>query len=544
MKALKPVASYSALHTHRKVVLLFLFLILYFLLLATGCNRADPISEVVKTENGWVKGSFDSESGIYSFKGIPYADSPIDSLRWRAPRPAHTWKDTLYATHFGDICMQHDPVPFMMWTKEFITPDLSMSEDCLTLNIWTSEGNPSPRRPVILFIHGGGFTSGSGAVPIYDGTNMAEKGVVFVTINYRVGIFGFLAHKELTESSTLESSGNYGLLDQIEALKWVRNNIESFGGDPNNVTIAGQSAGSFSANYLTISPLAENLFHRVIAESGAAFLPSNRLGTGNSLEEAQETGKRIAEYFKTESLDALQSIPADSLLNVQTNFGPVIDGKVIPGHMFHLYMEGEFHDVPVLTGWNEDEGLMMGPVLSADQYRESVRSIYDERSDKILQLFPAQNDSIAAESQFELEKLTTFGLQSWKWAQMVHDHGSSNVYLYHFSRDLPHTPDQYDFGAFHTGEVPYAYANLEQSNRPWSETDRQLSEAMASYWASFARDGVPNFQGGPAWPPFDPESARVIHFSDSVYNGDMPVKPHLELLDDIYTERVKKISNH
>ncbi|MDX1642300.1 MAG: carboxylesterase family protein, partial [Balneolaceae bacterium] len=223
------------------------------LFLFQSCQSSQNIETIVSTDKGEVEGVYNSETGVYVYKGIPFAKAPVGDLRWWAPQPVEEWDSVFDATEFGAICMQSEPAPFSMWTQEFIAPAGNMSEDCLNLNIWTKEGSADAKRPVIVFIHGGGFNSGSGSVPIYDGEKMAEKNVVFVTLNYRVGVLGLLAHPELTEESGYDASGNYGLLDQIAALEWVQNNISNFGGDPDRVTIAGQSAGSFSVNYLVAS---------------------------------------------------------------------------------------------------------------------------------------------------------------------------------------------------------------------------------------------------------------------------------------------------
>ncbi|MDZ7719488.1 MAG: carboxylesterase family protein [Balneolaceae bacterium] len=516
----------------------FRYLIL-FLFLFQACEPTKNIETLVDTDKGTVEGTYDSESAIYSYKGIPYAKAPIDDLRWKAPQPADEWEDTLDAGNFGPICMQDDPVPFSMWTQEFIAPAGNMSEDCLNLNIWTKEGAADANRPVIVFIHGGGFSSGAGSVPIYNGEKMAEKDVVFVTINYRVGMFGFLAHPELTEESPNDASGNYGLMDQIAALKWVQNNISNFGGDPNRVTIAGQSAGSFSVNYLVASPLASGLFHGAIAESGAALLPAARLTMDNSLSSAEERGQEADSLLGVSGISELRELPADSILSAQGQFGsPIIDGYVIPKSIYTLFVEGNYNDVPLLTGWNEDEGFSFGPPPTTGQFRQNIKDQFGEYADEVLDLFPAGTDSEAQRSQKDLSMLNTFGLQNWKWAQMQNQTGDSPVYLYHFTRDLPYTDQQQDFGAFHTGEVPYAYNTLHTSDRPWEEIDYKLAETMSSYWASFAEDGDPNGEGLPEWPQAESGDYQTIYFGDNIHVSTVPMKERLELLNRIYMERM------
>lgn len=514
------------------IIVLFLF---------QACQSQENINTIISTDKGEVEGTYNSETGIYSYKGIPFAKAPEGDLRWKAPQPREEWEGTFDATEFGAICMQGEPVSFSMWTQEFIAPAGNMSEDCLNLNIWTKEGTVDSNRPVIVFIHGGGFSSGSGSVPIYNGEKMAEKDVVFVTINYRVGILGFLAHPELTEESPNNASGNYGLMDQITALEWVQTNISNFGGDPNNVTIAGQSAGSFSVNYLVSSPLASGLFHKAIAESGAALLPSARLTIDNSLSSAEERGLDAISSLGVSGISELRKLPADSLLTVQRQFGtPIIDGYVIPDQIYTLFREGNYNDVPLLTGWNEDEGFSFGPAPNAEQFRQNIQNQFEEDADDVLELFSAETDSAAQRSQKDLSMLNTFGLQNWKWVQMQNQTGNSPVYLYHFTRDLPYTSEQQDFGAFHTGEVPYAYNTLHTSDRPWSQADRDLAEMMSSYWVSFAEDGDPNSEGLPEWPVAESDEYQTMFFGDSLRVETVPMREQLELLDRIYIERLNQ----
>lgn len=514
---------------------------LMLILLLQGCKHKEiAISEVVHTEKGKVAGVLDQDSGVYAFKGIPFAKAPIDSLRWRPPQPVDEWDDTLDTSEFGPICMQAPPQPFMMWTREFMPPTGNMSEDCLNLNIWTKKGTTGAQRPVIVFIHGGAFTGGSNSVPIYNGEKMAQKGVVFVTINYRVGIFGFMVLPALTEESSNGSSGNYGLLDQIAALQWVQDNIEDFGGDPGNVTIAGQSAGAFSVNYLVASPLAQGLFQRAIAESGAGMLPSTGLSPDNELQNAEQQGQKIADSLGVANLSELRQLPADSLLPAQAQFGPIVDGYVLPKSVYALFNEGNYNDVPVLTGWNADEGLFFGPPPDAETFRQSMQQRFGGYSDEILQLFPADNDSLAAASQKSFTDLLIFGLQSWKWMELQNRTGESDVFMYHFTRDLPYTDNQKDYGAFHTGEVPYAYRTLDQSDRPWKPADRELSETMSSYWVNFARNGNPNGEGLPKWKACGAPEYNTMYLGNSVELRTIPSKGRLQLLDKIFTGRLNE----
>jgi para-nitrobenzyl esterase len=388
----------------------------------------------------------------------------------------------------------------------------------------------------MVYIYGGGFSSGSGSVPVYDGEEMAKKGVVFITINYRVGIFGFFSHPELTAESPYHSSGNYGLLDQVEALKWIQENISSFGGDPANVTIAGQSAGAFSVNYLVASPLAGGLFHRAIAESGGAVLSMNRLAGRTGLEEAEQAGVELAERLGVSSVSDLRQLDADSLLRVRAMTGPIIDGYALPEPMFDIFSSGRQNDVPVLTGWNAREGNFGGPPQVAEAFRDQAVARYGDRAEEFLSLFPADNDSVARESQTVLSGLQTFGIQAFAWANMQHETGSSKVYMYHFTRSVPFGEGQQDWGAFHTGEVPYAYKNLRMSDiRPWEDIDYTLEEVMSSYWVNFAANGDPNGEGLPEWLPCEPDEYRTMYLGDTQELRQIPDLKRLEFLLEFHT---------
>ena len=516
-----------------------LALITFFLILVTGCSQ-NVIEEEVNTENFTVTGLYNSEMGVYSYKGIPFAEAPTGENRWRPPVPLTTSDAILDGREYGPICMQGEPTPFSMWTQEFIAPAGNMSEDCLNLNIWTKEGPINERKPVMVFIHGGGFSSGSNSVPIYDGTQLAQKGVVFVSINYRLGIFGFFAHPELGEESEHSVSGNYGILDQIAALEWVRHNIHHFGGDPENVTIAGQSAGAFSVHYLVSTIKTKGLFHRAIAESGAAMFPRDDISRTIDLDWAQGQGVEIQDQLGLNSIEELRSLKAEELLAVQTRFSPIIDGYLFHKPIYQLYNAGEYNDVPVIMGWNANEGNFSGPIQSAEVYRNSIQAQFGEYSDQILAQFPADNDEIAAESQLELGSLSLFGLQLWKWANMQNENGGSDIFMYHFTKDVPYSDDQRSYGAFHTGEVPYAYHTLDMSDRPWAESDRYLSDVMSDYWVNFAKNGDPNRDDLPEWGPFTNESYQTNILGEEIRMAMIPSLERLKVLDNYYTNKVKE----
>ncbi|HEY3403240.1 MAG TPA: carboxylesterase family protein, partial [Ohtaekwangia sp.] len=315
--------------------------------------------KTVKTENGTVSGLQQNEVSI--FKGIPFAAPPIGELRWKAPQPVKNWSGTRKCETFPASPIQSNPVPFLMWSEEFITPQQPLSEDCLYLNIWTAAKSAKEKRPVFVWIHGGGFVSGSGACPIYDGEKMAKNGIVYVSINYRLGVFGFLAHPELSKESGENASGNYAILDQIAALQWIKKNIAAFGGDPEQVTIAGQSAGSFCVNALVASPLAKDLFQRAIAQSGS-FVAN---GFGRSLESAETTGKTFVQNANATSIAELRKKSADDIFKAaQTlpygSFSPVFEDYTLPSQPLTFFRAGKQNNVPLLTGWVTGDASLRG----------------------------------------------------------------------------------------------------------------------------------------------------------------------------------------
>ena len=515
----------------------FICIIAIFFTLLNGCSNIVPVKEYVETENGKVSGQFIDSSGVTVFRGIPFAAPPTGELRWKAPQPVEEWEGIKECTEFSASPIQGTPVPFMMWTQEFIAPKEPLSEDCLYLNVWTGAEKSGEKRPVLVYIYGGGFSSGSGAVPIYDGEEMAKKGLVFLTINYRVGTLGFLAHPELTAESGYNASGNYGLLDQVEALRWVNKNIDAFGGDPGNVTIAGQSAGAFSVNYLVASPLTNGLIHRAIAESGGAILPSNNLARGNGLQQAEEAGVKWAESIGAGSIAELRTKPADEILASRGPGSPIVDGYVIPEPMIDIFSKGKQNDIPLILGWNEDEGFG-GPPQPANVFREQVKQRFGEKADEFLELFPLSTDEEAIKIQNALGVLQTFGLQSYEWMMLQNQTGTSKVFMYRFDRDVPFADGMNDHGAFHTGEVPYAYNNLKMSPRPWSETDYELADKMSDYWVNFATNGNPNSAGLPTWEACTTENLKSMFFDAEIILDELPDLNLLKFLDEFYRSNI------
>ena len=504
-------------------------------------SSANKSLEVVRTEDGLVSGIQTPTPGVMAFKGIPYAAPPVGDLRWRAPQPHKKWDGFLKADHFCENCMQptHDeqanPPNVMrksVWTKPFLIPKGHLSENCLYLNIWTAAKSSSERRPVIVWIHGGAFTSGSGSVPLYNGEALAKKGVVFVTINYRVGLFGFLALPQLSRESSHHTSGNYGLLDQIAALKWVKKNIAAFGGNPNNVTIDGQSAGSFSVNYLVASPLAKGLFERAIGESGASMVPNPIINVPD-LQTAEQNGLKFMKMANASTLAQLRKMPADSLQKISGFFWPDIDGYVLPEKVEKIFSEGKQNDVPTLTGWNVDEGTafsIYSKTLTAEAFKKQIHKIYGDEAAKVLKYYPAKTDAEAAQSQYALTRDYLFATQNYTWANLQSKTGNSKVFLYTFDRKLPARGPYKFFGAFHSGEIAYALDNLKYLNRPWQPVDRKLADIMSSYWVNFAKTGNPNGKGLPEWPVYQPQQGKDMELGKRDGVQDIPNKAGMDFL--------------
>ena len=420
---------------------------------------------------------------------------------------------------------------FGVYTAEFLIPDSRVSEDCLYLNVWTGAKSATEKRPVIVWIYGGGFINGSGAVPLYDGSAMAKKGAVFVSFNYRLGIFGFFSHPDLTRESPVHTSGNYGLLDQLAALHWVQRNIQAFGGDPANVTIDGQSAGAMSINCLVASPLSKGLFRRAIAESGAMLI-SNPLSGMPLLAQDEKDGLKTAEKLGASSVDDLRKIPAAVLLSKVKLFGwmPIVDGHVIPAPLAEIFAAGKENPVDLLTGWNADDAVIFGAPKNAEAYRQQVLSQFGSSAGTMLGAYPGTTDSEALISQLQMSRDMVFAVQNFSWARWQSAQRGAKVYLYFFARRLPATPAFAKYGAFHCGEIAYALDNLEFLHRPWEAMDHQLASKMSDYWLNFARTGNPNGQTVPEWPPFHAGHTVQMVLGEETAPRPVPDSARLDLM--------------
>jgi para-nitrobenzyl esterase len=499
----------------------------------TTAQKTNAITaKSVKTSNGFISGTFNTRKNVLIFKGVPYASPPIGDLRWKEPQPAQVWTTTFKADHFGPSAMQAKPIPSEPFTKEFLIPENgAISEDCLYLNVWTGAKNSDEKRPVIVFIHGGAFLSGSGSVPLYDGEAIATKGAVFVTINYRVGIFGFFAHPELTKESKHHASGNYGILDQIAALKWVHNNIGAFGGDPENVTIAGQSAGGMSVSVLAASPLARGLFSKMISESGAMIVKGTFGGT-TLLDTAEIKGAEFAKRSGAADIKALRNIPAEKLQSMLTGFsGVIVDGFVLPEPITSAYAKGAYAALPLLTGYNHEDGFGL-PNVNLEDYKDYIVELFGDEASKALKMYPAATNEEAAQSLQAISRDSFLGLQSYAWGRKQSETGKNNVFMYFFTRKIPGADGNTTYGAFHSGELPYAYGNLGLLKRSLKKEDFKLSDLMVSYWLNFAKTGNPNGYGLPKWPAFNMAKAEVMIFNKSSKGTKHPFKNSLEFFYD------------
>lgn len=483
----------------------------------------------VKLDTGLISGSKSADGEVISYKGIPFAQPPVGDLRWRAPQPAKPWTGIRKCETFGNAPYQPAPHAAGMWSEEYFIPNESVrSEDCLYLNVWKPAKIATKKLPVLVWIYGGGFNSGGTDIKLYDGEATAKRGVIFVSANYRVGVFGGFAHPELSKESGYNASGNYGLLDQIAALKWVQRNIASFGGDPDNVTIDGQSAGSISVNCLIASPLAKGLFNKAIAESGA-YMVSGARGM-SYLQAAEAQGARAMTAININSIADLRKLPAEDIENkLRAGGGPIIDGYVLPKAIPAIFGEGKQNKVTLLTGWNENEGMLQGPLRNAEDFKKQMMAAYGTKADQFFTYYPANSEEEAKASQYKLSKDLMFGIQNYTLANVVSAQGPK-VYVYRFTHKVPGTGMYANIGAFHSGEFAYTLNNLRHLDRPFQSVDYELAKALSSYWVNFVITGNPNGKGLPEWPFYNTQNAQIMMLGDHPKAETMPDKAALDLV--------------
>ncbi len=487
-------------------------------LAAAGMSLA-AIPEPIHTEAGLVTGVAGGAPEVRVFKGIPYAAPPLGDLRWRAPEPATKWSGVRAADKFAAACMQ---TPYPMGSPYRVLDEEKTSEDCLYLNIWTAAQSAKERRPVMFWIHGGGLTRGSGSTAAYDGTRFATHGVVVVTVNYRLGVFGYLAHPELTRESAHKSSGNYGFLDQLAALEWVRRNIAAFGGDAAQITIAGESAGSWSVNALEASPLAKGMFARAIGESGALF---SKLPT---LEEAEKTGVRFAQSVGAANLTELRATPAAELLAKDGTASATVGGWFLPAQVAAIFGAGKQNDAPALIGWNANEGSVFVPAqVNPENFKALARFRFGKDAEEYLKLYPAATAEEAHASSLAAFRDEVFGWEMRTWARLQTESGKAPAYLYYFSKKPP-GPFGERMGSFHASEIQYVFGTLGPAA---TDEDRKLSAQMGDYWTNFIASGNPNGMGLPDWPKYDAKTDEAMNLGDRLGPIPVPDRAALDFLD-------------
>ena len=518
------------------------------LALTAGVSAIAAAAEAAafRVDGGQIADVAPDRSGIRVFKGIPFAAPPVGELRWKAPQPLKPWDGTREADAWGPRCVQSSRL------GDIDPLNARMSEDCLYLNVWTPAKSNGDRLPVMLWIYGGSLNVGSGSQPEYDGANLAKKGVVVVTINYRVDVFGFLAHPELAKETDANASGNYGIQDQIAALKWVQKNIAAFGGDLERVTIFGESAGSFSVSMLMASPSAKGLFARAIGESGAWMSPLPAFFGLKPRTMAEQDGLKFAQSLGASTISDLRAKSADELLQASVKDPAVaargvIDGYVIAESPAAIFAQGRQNDVPLLVGWNADEGtyfaarIPFGP--GTPTYADRIRQQFKEQADAVLKLYAPEGSAPEQEKAAFAALLgdELIGYGGWAWAERVATTGKSPTYRYYFNRRPPGAPQFSGVrplaapGVYHSAELCYVFNNLQAVDWPWEAEDRRLADAMSSYWVNFAKTGDPNGEGLPRWPAYKPGGGGQM----MELGKDLTARPELhrdryEFLDGLY----------
>jgi len=488
--------------------------------------HADPLT--VKTEQGKVKGKTINDGKVRAFLGLPYAEPPVGDLRWKAPEPPAKWKGDRDGTTFAPHCAQNHVFDDMIFQDA-----AGAKEDCLYLNVYTpAESTDKSKLPVMFWIHGGGYSGGGSDEPRHNGDFLPLKGVVLVTINYRLGVFGFLATSDLAKEGN-GAAGNYGLMDMVEALKWVKGNIKQFGGDPDNVTIFGESAGSFAVCTLMAAAPAHGLFAKAIGESGGA-LGSGVLGY-DTLEAREKKDGEWVDSLGVKSLAELRALSTDKILEAAkkpgVGFPPDIDGKLLTEPVADTYAAGKQAHVPLLAGWNRDEGsffAMRG--MTSVQWKAYADGLFKDRAADFLKLYPGETDEQALRAAIDYGSDAFIAFGTWKWIEAQKKTGESPVYRYHFELAAP--PSKFHPGsfAFHSDDIEYVFGTL--ATRPgatWRPEDWKLSDQMMSYWTNFARTGDPNGPGLPEWPKYGAND-EIIHLDSTITSGPDTTRPHYEFL--------------
>jgi para-nitrobenzyl esterase len=490
------------------------------MMLAIFLGSGMVLNAQVRVTGGLMEGTDSADAKVKIFKGIPYAAAPVGELRWKEPQPLAPWEGVKKATEFGPRCMQGGIY------EDMVFRDTGPSEDCLYLNVWAPKVKGDAKLPVMVWVYGGGFQAGATSEPRQDGERLAHRGVIVVSMNYRLGIFGFYSHPDLTAESTHFASGNYGLLDQAAALKWVHENIAAFGGDPKKVTIFGESAGSFAVSALMASPVSKDFVHAAIGESGAFF--GKTLGP-KRLAESQKRDAVFAEQLGMRSIKELRAVDAERLLNVamkakgEYRFSPNIDGYFMPADAYEIYAKGKQAHLPLMAGWNRDEGNYHGffgdEPVSKENYAAKMRTRFGESNAEAMKLFPGDSDEQIRNSAGLLASTDFIAYGTWKWIEMHVKTGEAPVFRYEFDQ-APRGGDGNDgdkVGAFayHSAEIEFVFGMLDSKKGiAWGPEDYKLSELIGTYWTNFAKTGNPNGSGAPEWPRYEKNGDyQVMHLA-------------------------------
>jgi para-nitrobenzyl esterase len=470
------------------------------------------------------------QDGVRVFRGIPYAAAPVGALRWRDPQPAPRWTGQRLATRFAPACLQTG-------TSMPGEPPWPSSEDCLHLNVWAPAAPGAP-RPVIVWFPGGGLANGSTSIPLYDGGALAKRGAVVVTVAYRLGALGFLAHPALSAESSDHASGNYGLMDQVAALEWVRANAAAFGGDPDRVTIAGQSAGATSVSILMGSPRAKGLFQRAIGQSGGLFEPT-ALAPQYQLARAEADGAAFMTRLGATTLEQMRSLPAERLLAGAGGLThPVIEPRLLPQAPFEVFRAGRQNDVPLLVGYNAEEARSLTEVddVTAANFSDKLTARWGRLPPPLLAPYAFTTDDQARTARLDFERDLRFGWDVRTWAKLQAEHGRSPVYLYRFEHRPPWPAGSVraNWGAGHFADLWYMFDHLDPADGGWTAADHALADRMADAWVAFAATGDPNGVGARAWTPFILADPKAMRFGDAPAMGDLPEEPNFRAFDAVY----------
>lgn len=506
--------------------------VLFGMALAFTAVSATAHANPIKTDSGYVAGVEDGTAHVY--KGIPFAAAPVGDLRWRAPQAPDSWAGIKAADTFSPICPQQG-----MYPPD--APPEPMSEDCLYLNVWTPANPSAEKLPVMVWIYGGALTNGSASTPLYAGDTLVNHDVIVITLNYRLGVLGFLAHPALSAEAPYGSSGNYGLLDQIAALQWVQRNIEAFGGDPGNVTVFGQSSGSISISALVTSPLADGLFQRAIGQSGGLFEPVG-LFPNFELPGAEQEGDDWLNGTGAANIEELRQKTPDDLMATLFNAHLIIDGYALPKSPYDTYQAGEQNAVDILVGVNADEGevFLFDQDVTLENFDDFLAGHFSKPVVWVMNPKPGATDAEARASAVRFEGDLRFRWDMWTWAQLAADAkdgaDTGKTFFYQFSHPPPFATDHLYFGsgAAHSVEMPYVFGTLEHYGIPQTPEDRDMANVMATYWTTFAKTGDPNDAGLPAWPAFDTATQQAMRLDGN--SGAMPISnlEELHAIDRVY----------